>query len=146
MTAVLLANVAATLIMVGVAWFVQIVHYPLFPKVGEPGFAAYHEGHSRRTSIVVIPPMVLEILTSFALILDPPAGRTALTLAGAAMALGTWVVTGPAAALHSRIGREGPRPALFARLLRLNLLRTIIWSAHGVVVLLLLDAAIREGV
>jgi hypothetical protein len=144
-TALLLANVAATLIMVGVAWYVQVAHYPLFSMVGESGFAGFHEAHSSRTSLVVIPPMVVEILTSFALVLDPPAGRTGLAVAGAALALGTWLVTAPAAALHSQIGREGPRPALLSRLVRANLVRTLLWSAHGLVVLLLVAAAISEG-
>jgi hypothetical protein len=145
-TIVLLANVAATLIMAGVAWYVQLAHYPLFARVGEAEFEGFHEAHSSRTSIVVIPPMVVEILTSFALILDPPAGRTGLTVAGAALAAGTWAVTAPAAALHSRIGSEGPRPELLSRLVRINLLRTLLWSAHGLVVLLLVAAAISEGV
>jgi hypothetical protein len=35
----LLANAAATLFMVGVIRFVQVVHYPLFARVGRPGFA-----------------------------------------------------------------------------------------------------------
>jgi hypothetical protein len=145
-TVVLLANVAATLIMVGVAWYVQVAHYPLFSRVGEAQFEAFHEAHSSRTSIVVIPPMVVEILTSFALIFDPPAGRTGLTVAGAALAAGTWAVTAPAAGLHSRIGTEGPRPALLSRLVRVNLVRTLLWSVHGLVVLLLVAAAIAEGV
>lgn len=34
MEAVLLANVASTLSMVGLAWFVDVVHYPLFAAVG----------------------------------------------------------------------------------------------------------------
>jgi hypothetical protein len=144
--AVLLANVAATLIMVGVAWYVQVVHYPLFARVGEAGFAVFHESHSSRTSAVVIPPMLVEILTSFALVFDPPAGRAGLTVAGAGLALGTWVVTGPAAALHSRIGREGPQPALLSSLVRVNLVRTLLWSAHGVIVLLLVSAAIQDGI
>jgi hypothetical protein len=32
----MLLHLAATLYMVGVIWFVQVVHYPLFSKVGGP--------------------------------------------------------------------------------------------------------------
>jgi hypothetical protein len=32
---VLLANLSATLFMVSVIWFVQMVHYPLFARVGQ---------------------------------------------------------------------------------------------------------------
>ena len=40
MTYVLLTHLAATLYMVGVIWFVQVVHYPLFARAGAEGFAS----------------------------------------------------------------------------------------------------------
>ncbi len=33
----LILHAGATLYMAGVIWFVQIVHYPLFSRVGQPG-------------------------------------------------------------------------------------------------------------
>jgi hypothetical protein len=38
MVLLLLANAAATFFMVGVIWFVQVVHYPLFARVGTLDF------------------------------------------------------------------------------------------------------------
>jgi hypothetical protein len=43
--------------MVGVIWFVQVVHYPLFAAVGRDGFADYELAHQRRTAFVVGPLM-----------------------------------------------------------------------------------------
>jgi hypothetical protein len=40
---VLLANLAATFFMVGLIWFVQIVHYPLFGQVGRDRVRAGYE-------------------------------------------------------------------------------------------------------
>ena len=57
----LLAHLAATLYMVGVIWFVQMVHYPLSTRVGTEGFAAYSESYSRLTIYVVGPPMFVEV-------------------------------------------------------------------------------------
>jgi hypothetical protein len=57
---VLLANLAATLFMVGVIWFVQVVHYPLFSRVGSEKFSLYPKAHSRLTTYVVGPPMLVE--------------------------------------------------------------------------------------
>ena len=37
MEAVLVVGALATLFMVGVVWFCQIVHYPLFAEVGPTG-------------------------------------------------------------------------------------------------------------
>ena len=39
--------------MASIAWFVQVVHYPLFGLVGSEAFGLYHEGHLRRTGWVV---------------------------------------------------------------------------------------------
>jgi hypothetical protein len=141
-TAVLLANAAATLFMAGLAWFVQVVHYPLFGLVGEARFPDYHEAHSTRTTWVVLAPMSVELISSFALIADPPAGETVLTVAGAVLAAATWVATAPAAILHGRIGRSGPRPELLSALIRVSWVRTVIWTGHAVVVVALLAAAI----
>lgn len=44
---VLLANVASTLMLVGLIWFVQVVHYPQFVRVG----ANNSPDTERRTSI-----------------------------------------------------------------------------------------------
>ena len=67
MQLVFLAHVAATLFMVGLIWFVQIVHYPLFGSVGRGGFAGYSQAHSRLTGFVVGPPMLVEAGTAVAL-------------------------------------------------------------------------------
>jgi hypothetical protein len=56
---VLLAHLAVTLFMLGVIWFVQVVHYPLFAKVGQEGFTLYSKAHSHLTGYVVGPPMLV---------------------------------------------------------------------------------------
>ncbi len=41
-----LAHITATLYMTGLIWFVQIVHYPLFARVGNAEFSAYEQRHT----------------------------------------------------------------------------------------------------
>ena len=53
---VLLAHAAATLYMVGLIWFVQVVHSPLFSRVGADGFVPYAAAHGVLTTWVVGPP------------------------------------------------------------------------------------------
>ena len=38
-------NIASTWFMIGLIWFVQIVHYPLFVYVGSKEFRTFHENH-----------------------------------------------------------------------------------------------------
>jgi hypothetical protein len=144
-TAVLLANAAATLYMVGLTWFVQVAHYPLFSSVGKAEFVAYHRRHSDRTTLVVLPPMLVELITSILLLFDPPAGERGMVIAGAALAVGTWLLTAAASAIHGRIGEAGLLPALDRRLAGVSWARTVVWTAHGVVVVALLGAAIDGG-
>jgi hypothetical protein len=145
-TALLLANAAATLYMVGLTWFVQVVHYPLFPLIGREDFPEYHRIHSSRTTWAVLPPMAIELLTSFALLLDPPGGEDVLVVAGAVLALSTWLLTAAAAAAHASIGRDGLAPNPVKRLMVAGWMRTLAWSAHGLVVVLLLASVIEPGV
>lgn len=134
----LVACVAATLFMVGLTWFVQAVHYPLFAEVGEERFPNYHELHSVRVTWVVVLPMVVELASSIMLAISPPPGLGALALAGAVLAIAVWVVTlAWAAPTHGMIGREGLTPRLHARLDRASLVRSWLWTLHGVVVMVM---------
>ncbi len=136
MGSVLLVHLAATFVMVGIIWFVQIVHYPLFARVGASGFPAYSGAHSRLTGLVVGPPMLAEAATAVALVLIPPPG-VPRWLAGIGLGLlaAIWLSTALAQSpLHRELGR-GFDPASHGSLVGSNWLRTVCWSARGVVAL-----------
>lgn len=134
--AALVACLAATLFMVGVTWFVQVVHYPLLAEVAPDSFSPIHDAHSRRTTLVVAVPMLVELVSAVLLAFSPPDGLEILALSGALLAVSVWVVTLVwAAPTHSALGREGSDPALFLRLKRASLVRTWLWTFHGVVIL-----------
>src|SRR4028119_2428265 len=72
--------------MVGVIWFVQVVHYPLFSRVGPEKFSLYSEAHSRLTTYVVGPPMLVEAATALLLVFRrPEGGPLAAALIGLAL-------------------------------------------------------------
>ena len=53
---VLLAVYApVTIMMAGLIWFVQLVHYPLFSLVGAPDIGRYEQEHTRRVMWIVGP-------------------------------------------------------------------------------------------
>jgi hypothetical protein len=138
---VLLVQLAATLFMVGVIWFVQVVHYPLFGSVGHEGFAAYSRAHARLTGLVVGPPMLLEAATAMVLLLRPPQGVPfLLPLLGAALLAVVWLSTALLQSpQHAVLGR-GFSPVSHRFLVASNWLRTVCWTARGLVVLLMLYA------
>jgi hypothetical protein len=134
MDAVLVVGALATLFMVGVVWFCQIVHYPLFAAVGADGFVAYHARHSVRVTWLIAVPWLVEVASSAILVVERPADVPAwLAVLGAALAAATVVVTalvqGPA---HTGLAR-GYDEDRIRTLVRGNAPRTAIWTAHCVV-------------
>ena len=142
-TLLLALHLTATAVMVGIIWFVQCVHYPLFDRVGPEGFADYEDQHSRRTSWVVGPPMGIEGVTALVLVAAPPDGLgRVLPLVGLALLA---VVQGSTVWLqvpaHRRL-RGGHDPVVTARLVATNWVRTVGWSARGVLAIAMLVVAV----
>lgn len=140
----LLLNAASTLFMTGLVWFVQIVHYPLFGYVGVEGFVGYANQHTRRTSWVVGPPMLLELTTSVWLVVQPPpmlppaALWSGLILTGV-LWLSTLLLQIPR---HNTLG-SGFNASVHRALVATNWIRTIAWSLRTVLVLWMLATLLR---
>lgn len=137
MKIVLLAHVFATLFMVGLIWFVQVVHYPLFANVGENQFKTYEELHQRLTTWVVGPAMLVELVTAVLLIKYLPAELTDLAWVGAGLVVLIWLATaGLSVPAHNSLTIEYSTAA-YKKLVSTNWIRTVAWSARGVLVLVL---------
>jgi phage terminase large subunit-like protein len=134
-TVLVIAQAVATLSLVGLVWFVQVVHYPLFAGVPEEAFAAYELEHRRRTTWIVVPLMGVEALSAAALVVLEPG---ALTVFGAALLLGIWSSTFLVQVPCHRVLARGWDEAAHRRLVRSNWLRTAMWSARGAIALALL--------
>ncbi|WP_338765473.1 hypothetical protein WAF17_01730 [Bernardetia sp. ABR2-2B] len=68
MSPILLSNLLITAFLVGLIWFVQIVHYPIFENVGKQNFRNFHSAHTTLTGKIVILPMLIELGLSFWLV------------------------------------------------------------------------------
>jgi hypothetical protein len=142
METVFLLHAFSTMAMVGLIWFVQIVHYPLFAAVGPERFAEYESSHQARTTIVVAPLMIAEALSAIALIWFRPDGVAfGLCVAGMMLVALLWASTFlwqvPA---HERL-QQSFDGATHAFLVRSNWLRTAGWSARGLLVCVMLYQA-----
>ncbi len=139
----LLITAAAAWFMAGVGWLIQVVHYPLFASVGEDAWSAYHEAHSRLVTFVVLPAMSTELVGAVltAAGAGPDGTSSAVAWAGAACALATFALTGAGAVpAHASLSRAFSAPVL-KRLLQVHLARTFLWSAHGVLAVILVSQA-----
>ncbi len=131
--AVVIIHLVATLYMVGLIWFVQVVHYPLMASVGDSDYREYQRQHMQRTTLVVGPPMLIEVASALALVVLIPDGRAALMAwGGFALLCLVWLSTAmfqvPA---HGRL-TSGYDEEAWRSLVKTNWIRTLGWSLRGV--------------
>jgi len=141
----LVAQAVASGMMAGIIWFVQVVHYPLFAAVSGPGEADYARANQARTSLVVLPPMVVEAAAAGWLSIWPPAGiGRGPALVGVALVALLWLSTlAVQMPLHARLAREGHAAGVVATLVRSNWPRTLLWTARAILAAWML-AVVRQ--
>jgi hypothetical protein len=128
-----------TLYMTGMIWSMQVLEYPLFALVGSKEFPAYHRRHNRGLPAVVILPSLAAFASAVALIFTRPA-RLPLwsSIVVAAIDLVVIVVTAAREApLHGKLDREGSSEMVIRQLVQGNWIRTILWTANGLFLLVL---------
>ncbi|MBX7104011.1 MAG: hypothetical protein K1X57_08010 [Gemmataceae bacterium] len=130
----LLFNLCCCLFMTGLIWFVQVAHYPLFSLAERIRFREFSEAHQRRTTWVVMPVMLAELVTAALLILHSRTNPERVS-AGFAFALlvGIWLSTAlwqvPA---HQKL-LQGFDELTHRWLVRSNWVRTILWTVRSAI-------------
>ena len=133
---VIAAHVAATWYMVGLIWFVQLVHYPMMDRAAD--FTEYERVHCRRTTWAVGPAMLVEVSTLLIwAYFAPELLQSPLFLGLGVLVAIIWVSTAclqvPA---HNRLS-QGFEVRTHRWLVQSNWIRTVAWSLRGTGVLLL---------
>lgn len=132
---VLLINLLSTWTMVGVIWFVQVVHYPLLAVVPVESATSVAVEHQRRTGWVVGAPMALEGVTTLALLVMVPEGVAWFVpwLAGIPLAVALGATIFLSVPRHERMARQ-PDVQVGRELVSTNWVRTIAWTLRGFIV------------
>lgn len=125
---IFIVQLFCTNFMCGLIWFVQVVHYPLFSKVGEQNFVDYEKLHCSKTSYIVVPLMLIELITGFLLLyISNPLPFNYLIVNFMLIVLiwlSTAFIQSPA---HIELIRSFSQK-VHQNLVRFNWLRTILWS------------------
>jgi uncharacterized membrane protein len=137
MKLILLAQVFATLFMVGLIWFVQIVHYPLYANVGREQFPEYEALHNRLTTWVVGPAMLMEMVTAVTLLKSPANGCTSLAWLGLGLLIVIWISTAALSVPAHDVLTSGFSDEAYRKLVNTNWIRTVAWSVRGVIVMVI---------
>jgi hypothetical protein len=131
-----LLHVGSTLYMMGLIWFVQVVHYPLHAHVGTEQFSTYQQFHMKWTAWVVGPPMLIEMITTILFVVAPPLDLPAWYFGlGAVFLLVVWGSTimyqSP---YHNKLSNNFDSE-IHKKLVQSNWIRTLFWSLRGGLVL-----------
>lgn len=121
-------HLLSTWFMIGLVWFVQCVHYPLLRDLPPEIVPTYQKAHVRRTSPMIPIVMIGEAVSGLMLVFP---AFSAIAIANLGLLVGVWLTTfALIVPVHGRLCRQH-ETALVTRLLRLNLLRSLLWLAHG---------------
>ena len=132
--------VASTWSMFGIIWFAQIVHYPLFRKVGNDSFTEYQNANLFRTVFVVIPLQMTELFTALLLVWKIPLGILPIQVWTNLILISmTWIST-----LTLQVPSHRKLALRFESktqnlLVSSNWIRTVLWSIRGGIVFWMLN-------
>lgn len=129
-------QVVISLLLTGLIWTIQVVHYPLFAEVGEQAMVAYARHHQARILWLVAPLMLGEMTAATLFLKYRPTGISlASAVVGMGLVLAIWLSTAiwqvPA---HETLATGYDAPTIH-RLIDSNWVRTIAWSVRSVLLL-----------
>ena len=137
----LVANLAATSVMVGFIWTIQVLTYPMMKTVPADGFVAYEMSHRNRVTAVlaVLAPPEIIATAGVVLFVDDVPGW--LSVGSAALLFAIWLSTLLFyAPLHMRLS-GGFDPLVHRRLVRSNWIRTAAWTLRGAAAIAMIAVA-----
>jgi hypothetical protein len=128
---------------VGQIWFAQVVVYPLFAKVGEAEYVAYHKFYSSRIPLPVILPGFASFLLPIGLVFFGPESVPLLMyLANVLCALvGLLVTVALEIPRHAKLEEGGKQRAVIRELVFYNWPRTLSITGCALLTVLMLPWA-----
>ena len=135
MNLLLLIHLITTWFMVGLIWTIQVVHYPLFERVGTESCPHYEADHTRRMGWLLAGPASLEVGTAAALVwFRPTEVDLGVVLAAGVILAALWVTTALVQVPLHRHLTFAPTAAAMRRLIQSNWYRTAGWTLRGILV------------
>ncbi len=142
MSFIFLFNLVLSFVAVGLIWTIQLVHYPSMRYISKDKFSAYHNFHSIRISILAMPLMFGELVTSIMLWYQNfnNAIQTVFLvnlIIVVLIWLSTFLIQVP---LHNALSKDKNTEKL-SKLIFTNWIRTILWTSRSILMILFLAFA-----
>lgn len=136
------ANLILCLILTGLIWTIQLVHYPLFLNVGEATFKTYEAKHQQKITPLVAPLMMAELFCSSVWLLFFYKDAMAISILQVALVLCIWLSTFfIQVPLHGKL-KEGYNHTIIKKLIKTNWLRTAFWTIRAMLLIYILFSSI----
>jgi hypothetical protein len=131
------------LYVLGEIWFGQIVVYPLFAKVGEAEYVAYHKFYSSRIPLPVIVPGFASFLLPIGLVFfGPESVPLWIYLANVVCGLvGLLVTVALEIPRHAKLEQGGKQETVIRELVLYNWARTLSITGSALLTVLMLTSA-----
>ena len=124
-----LLHLTAVLVLTGFVWTAQLILYPALFDIEPSRWNAFHRRGARNVTLIVLPAMAVQLMTSILLVWENPQPLHHGFLFAAITA---WIVTVAVfIPLHGKLGLR-PLPALIRQLIALNWIRTLIWTGTAI--------------
>ncbi len=118
----------SSLIMVGLIWVIQLVHYPSFHFISEGKFSEFENFHAKRISLIVVPVMIIEFISAFLLLINSTQALNLVLYINMGIILCLWLYTFfVSARIHNNL-YDGYKKDQVTLLVKSNWLRTILWT------------------
>lgn len=112
-------------------WVVQLIIYPAFKFYKKEDLLLWHPLYTKAISIFVIPLMLIQSSLAAVLMYVEP---TMWSIIYTSLVIATWALTFKyAVPLHNRIQKGEDLASIINDLLRVNLIRSIIWTVISVI-------------
>lgn len=128
---ILIIHLFCTFAMTGVIWIVHLLTYPSMRLIPEAIYPQYHQFHTARIGLIVVPLMMIELLSALLLCIysaHNPLFYFNLFLL-ALIWFNTFFHSVPA---HQKLV-QSKHPDYLERLIKLNIIRTLLWSARSII-------------
>ena len=144
MSFIFLLNLLLSFIAVGLIWTIQLVHYPSMRYISKDQFSEYHNFHSIRISILAMPLMLAELITSIMLWYQNLNNAIqTIFLVNLILVLLIWLSTFLIQVpLHNVLSKEKNTDKL-SKLIFSNWIRTILWTSRSILMILFLAFAMN---
>ncbi len=121
----LIIQVFVSLVLLGLIWTIQLVHYPSFHYVEESHFVSFEAHHTFSVSLIVLPLMIIELITAFIIYFEDSSMLLALNLLCLIM---IWTATFTLSVPCHKVLSKTKSAAAIDKLVKTNWIRTILWS------------------